>query len=205
VAVHDPLRRRDGPRRPGAHRPEVTFLVGENGSGKSTVVEAIPRPPGLTRVGGRARKYGNTGTKRRWAGHPAGPDPCGREDGWRLADPGVKGTSSGQRPRSGWLRWCRACPATGAKTSPSRATARGSASSSSRCPRAGLYLMDEPEAALSFISCLHLVALMHELGDSGAQVICAHPLPGSGCHPRCRHHRTRDHGFRHAEWPSWTW
>jgi hypothetical protein len=37
----------------------------------------------------------------------------------------------------------------------------------------GLYLMDEPEAALSFTSCLRLVALMHELGQSGAQVICA--------------------------------
>jgi predicted ATPase len=29
---------------------------------------------------------------------------------------------------------------------------------------AGLYLMDEPEAALSFSSCLRLVALMRELG-----------------------------------------
>jgi predicted ATPase len=41
----------------------------------------------------------------------------------------------------------------------------------------GLYLMDEPEAALSFTSCLRLVALMHELGNSGAQVICATHSP----------------------------
>jgi predicted ATPase len=39
----------------------------------------------------------------------------------------------------------------------------------------GLYLMDEPEAALSFRSCLHLIALMHQLGETGAQVICATP------------------------------
>lgn len=37
----------------------------------------------------------------------------------------------------------------------------------------GLYLMDEPEAALSFTSCPRLVGLMHRLGQSGAQVICA--------------------------------
>jgi len=41
----------------------------------------------------------------------------------------------------------------------------------------GLYLMDEPEAALSFRSCLELVALMHELGRGGAQVICATHSP----------------------------
>jgi ABC-type Mn2+/Zn2+ transport system ATPase subunit len=37
----------------------------------------------------------------------------------------------------------------------------------------GLYLMDEPEAALSFTSCLQLVALIQKLGQSGAQVVCA--------------------------------
>ena len=36
--------------------------------------------------------------------------------------------------------------------------------------------MDEPEAALSFTSCLRLVALIQQLGRSGAQVVCAtHP------------------------------
>jgi len=45
--------------------------------------------------------------------------------------------------------------------------------------------MDEPEAALSFTSCLQLVALMHQLGQSDAQVVCAtHPpilaaIPGA--------------------------
>ncbi|MFF4527889.1 AAA family ATPase [Streptomyces sp. NPDC001407] len=38
----------------------VTFLVGENGSGKSTIVEAIAEAYGLDGRGGRAgRKYGN--------------------------------------------------------------------------------------------------------------------------------------------------
>src|SRR5215469_3699491 len=41
-------------------RAAVTFLVGENGSGKSTIVEAISEGYGLDARGGRAgRKYGN--------------------------------------------------------------------------------------------------------------------------------------------------
>ncbi|WP_269086673.1 hypothetical protein [Actinosynnema sp. ALI-1.44] len=31
----------------------------------------------------------------------------------------------------------------------------------------GFYVMDEPESALSATACLHLVALMHELGETG--------------------------------------
>src|SRR5216683_2716135 len=42
----------------------VTFLVGENGSGKSTVVEAVAEAFGLDARGGRAgRKYGNAREK----------------------------------------------------------------------------------------------------------------------------------------------
>jgi predicted ATPase len=37
--------------------------------------------------------------------------------------------------------------------------------------------MDEPEAALSFTSCLRLVALIQQLADSDAQVICATHSP----------------------------
>src|SRR6202000_3246821 len=45
-------------------RQPVTFLVGENGSGKSTVIEAIAEAYGLDARGGRAgRKYGNNRPK----------------------------------------------------------------------------------------------------------------------------------------------
>jgi predicted ATPase len=37
----------------------------------------------------------------------------------------------------------------------------------------GFYIMDEPESALSFTSCLQLVALMHQLATTRAQVLCA--------------------------------
>lgn len=41
----------------------------------------------------------------------------------------------------------------------------------------GPCLMDEPEAALSFQSCLRLMHLMYELGKLGAQIICATHSP----------------------------
>src|SRR5436309_2913492 len=41
----------------------------------------------------------------------------------------------------------------------------------------GFYILDEPEAALSFTSCLQLVSLMYQLGKSGAQVVCATHSP----------------------------
>lgn len=37
----------------------------------------------------------------------------------------------------------------------------------------GAYILDEPEAALSFTSCLQLIAKFSELGRAGSQIICA--------------------------------
>lgn len=54
----------------------------------------------------------------------------------------------------------------------------------------GLYVMDEPEAALSFSSCLHLVAVLHQLARSGAQIVCD-PLPHPGRDTRRRRRRGR--------------
>jgi predicted ATPase len=41
----------------------------------------------------------------------------------------------------------------------------------------GLYCLDEPEAALSFSAQLALIGLLHDLAQSGAQVLCATHSP----------------------------
>jgi predicted ATPase len=41
----------------------------------------------------------------------------------------------------------------------------------------GVYFLDEPEAALSFESCLGLVALLHQLSNEGSQVVVATHSP----------------------------
>ena len=41
----------------------------------------------------------------------------------------------------------------------------------------GFYLMDEPDAPLSFTACLGLVALLHDLAQAGSQAIVATHSP----------------------------
>ncbi len=41
----------------------------------------------------------------------------------------------------------------------------------------GLYLLDEPESALSFRSCLALMATLHDLAGTGSQIICSTHSP----------------------------
>jgi predicted ATPase len=64
----------------------------------------------------------------------------------------------------------------------------------------GLYVMDEPEAALSFTSCLRLVKLMHDLGRSGAQVVCATHSPILASTPDATILEVGDHGIRPVDW-----
>jgi predicted ATPase len=64
----------------------------------------------------------------------------------------------------------------------------------------GFYVMDEPEAALSFTSCLQLVALMYQLGQSGAQVVCATHSPILAATPGAEIIEVGEHGLRRVDW-----
>jgi predicted ATPase len=64
----------------------------------------------------------------------------------------------------------------------------------------GFYVMDEPEAALSFTSCLHLVSLMHQFGQTGAQVVCATHSPILAATPGADIIEVGEHGFRRTKW-----
>jgi predicted ATPase len=180
----------------------VTFLVGENGSGKSTLVEAIAEAAGLDAQGGRAgRKYGNNREK----------TPLGTVMRLGLTREGAKMRTGPRTKRKGYFLRAE--------------TAFGFAEVVSGMPgyweddlseqshgegfmvifdamfrEPGLYLMDEPEAALSFSSCLSLVGLMHQLGDLGAQVICATHSPVLAATPGADIIEVGDHGFRRSEW-----
>ncbi|WP_061293059.1 AAA family ATPase [Herbidospora cretacea] len=64
----------------------------------------------------------------------------------------------------------------------------------------GLYLMDEPEAALSFHSCLRLAGLMHRVAGEGGQIICATHSPVLTGLPGAEIVELGDHGARVGEW-----
>ena len=180
----------------------VTFLVGENGSGKSTLVEAIAEAFGLDARGGRAgRKYGNN----------RGKTPLGTVLRLDLTREGARMKSGSRAKQHGYFLRAETTfglaevvsgmPGYWAENLDEQSHGEGFLvifDAMFRQP--GLYLMDEPEAALSFRSCLHLVALMHQLGQTGAQVICATHSPILASLPDADIIEIGDHGYRRTEW-----
>jgi predicted ATPase len=65
----------------------------------------------------------------------------------------------------------------------------------------GVYFMDEPEAALSFQSCLGLVALLAQMREEGSQVIVATHSPLLMSLPGAHLLEVGEWGIR--ELPSW--
>jgi predicted ATPase len=180
----------------------VTFLVGENGSGKSTLVEAIAEAFGLDARGGRAgRKYGNNRDK----------TPLGQVLRLGLTREGAK-MKTGPRSRQkgyflraettfGFAEVVSGMPGYWEQNLDELSHGEGFLvifKSMFNAP--GLYLMDEPEAALSFRSCLRLIALMHQLGETGAQVICATHSPLLASVPEADIIEVGDYGYRRAAW-----
>ncbi len=148
----------------------VTFFVGENGSGKSTFIEAIAIKAGFNPEGGTK----NFSSKHR----PSESDLAGA---LRLAR-GVK------RERSGFF--LRAETMFNVSTEAEAYAAYGWEKlhemshgeafmwvALNRCGNDGLYILDEPEAALSPQRQLALLARMHQLVLGGSQLIIATHSP----------------------------
>jgi predicted ATPase len=64
----------------------------------------------------------------------------------------------------------------------------------------GLYLMDEPESALSFSSCLRLLATMDALVEIGGQIICATHSPLLAALPGATIWELGEFGIRTSRW-----
>ncbi|KOX25525.1 ABC transporter [Saccharothrix sp. NRRL B-16348] len=180
----------------------VTFLVGENGSGKSTLVEAFAEAWGLDARGGRAgRKYVNDRPK----------TVLGDLLRWETTAAGARQKSGPRTKRRGYF--LRAETAFGFMEAVSGMRGYWEEDTSEMSHgegfltvlatmfrEPGFYLMDEPEAALSFTSCLRLVNLLHDLGESGAQVICATHSPVLAATPGADIVEVGDHGFGRTKW-----
>ncbi len=148
--------------------PGVTFLVGENGSGKSTVIEAVAEAYGLNPEGGsRNARYRSRVTE-----SPLGAvvrlvrTPGGRNDAYFLR----------AETMHGLYTYLEGLGADGDLHE--RSHGEGFLEVfDRRFRRPGFYVMDEPEAALSFTSTLSLLARLAELRDLGAQVLVATHSP----------------------------
>jgi predicted ATPase len=150
--------------------PGVTLLVGENGTGKSTIVEAVAMAFGLSAEGGSS---GATHSTRET-----------ESDLWTWLH--LERSAGGSR----WGFFLRAETMHGfysyLEDNPGRNDPQFHRLSHgesfleilrTRFDAPGLYCLDEPEAALSFSAQLALIGTMHELAAGGAQLLCATHSP----------------------------
>ncbi|MCW2777723.1 MAG: hypothetical protein JWN17_1448 [Frankiales bacterium] len=172
--------------------PGVTFLLGENGSGKSTVVEALAGAYGLNPEGGS-----------RGAQHRTRATESPLAEVLRLVrSPGRQASSYFLRAETmhGLYTYLEEHPG----RSPEPRFHEMSHGESflavlrERFDGYGFFLLDEPESALSFSSCLGLLALLQELRAAGAQVVCATHSPVLAALPGATLLELGDHGLRQA-------
>jgi predicted ATPase len=176
--------------------PRVTVVVGENGSGKSTFVEAVAA----------AWRSGLRSAVKHWGPEPAAEDA---DLHWTLS-------LRGERPRPDGGCFLRAEAMHGLFTAvdaagTSRTAFDGNLNTrshgeaflgylDSRVGERGLFLLDEPEAALSFPSCLRLMSLLAAVADAGSQVVLATHSPVLAAFPGAAILEFGEHGIRTARW-----
>lgn len=181
----------------------VTFLVGDNGSGKSTLVEAIAERFGLDSYGGRAgARAGRPNPTRTPLGEVLRLDTTAAGSRM-LGGPRLKKKGFFLRAETAFSMTENLGGVPGYWSDDTSTMSHGEgfvAVFRAMMNAPGFYVMDEPESALSFTTCLHLVALMHELGETGAQVICATHSPILAATPGADIIEIGEPGFRRTTW-----
>lgn len=174
-------------------QPGVTILAGENGSGKSTIVEMLAEACRLNPQGGSAGSGYRT----------------------RDSEPGIGRHLVVEREPgpSGWSYFLRADTMhdqySYLEANPGKTPDRFHEMSHgegflemlrTRVNQPGFYLMDEPDAPLSFTSSLGLVALLHDLAEAGSQLVVATHSPVVAAVPGASILELGDWGIRPTTW-----
>jgi predicted ATPase len=171
----------------------VTFLVGENGSGKSTIVEGVAQAFGLN------PERGSTGSQHATR---ATESPLGTS---LRIQRGLAASRWGFFLRAetmhGWYSYLEDNPG---KWDPRfHELSHGEsflAVLETRFDGGGLYCLDEPEAALSFSSTLALIAVLQRVVAAKGQVLCATHSPVLASLPGARILEVGDWGLRETTW-----
>jgi predicted ATPase len=173
----------------------VTFLVGENGSGKSTLVEALAQAVGLNAEGGSRAAMHST----RVSESPLG-------DALRvIRTPGRRVNSYFLRAETmhGLYTYLESLHESPDRDLHDRSHGEGFLELLERKFRGyGFFLMDEPEAPLSFSSTLRLVAHLDALQRGGGQVVVATHSPLLTSLPGATILELGAHGIRRTDWES---
>lgn len=153
----------------------VTLLVGENGTGKSTIVEAVATEFGLSAEGGSTSSLHSTWASESdlWRWIRLERSPGASKWGFFLRAETMHGFYS-------YLEELNSEPGVATSDPKFHELSHGEsflAILRTRFNSPGLYCLDEPEAAMSFSAQLALIGVMRDLSDSGAQLLCATHSP----------------------------
>lgn len=173
--------------------PGVTFLVGENGSGKSTVVEAVATAYGLSPEGGSTHSRHST---------RASESPLHQA---LVVRRGIGASRWGFFLRAetmhGWYTYVEELGGSGDPAFHELSHGESFlAVLESRFQSGGFFCLDEPEAALSFSSTLALIAVLHRVTADGGQVLCATHSPVLAAMPGARLLEVGPWGLRETTW-----
>ena len=168
----------------------VTFLVGENGSGKSTIVEAVAMAFGMSPEGGSTQGH-----------HSTRPTESPLSTVLRLQR-GLGASRWGFFLRAetmhGWYTYSEE------HAGPSfHEMSHGESFLEvlrARFDSPGFYCLDEPEAALSFSSTLALIGVLHDLAQGAGQVLCATHSPVLAALPGATILEVGEWGYRRTTW-----
>ncbi|MGI8646261.1 MAG: AAA family ATPase [Nocardioides sp.] len=173
----------------------VTLLVGENGSGKSTIVEGVAIAYGLSPEGG------STGSQ-----HSTRPTESALGEALvvrRGLGAGRWGFFLRAETMHGWYSYIEERPNPRNPDPRFHELSHGEsflAVLETRFDSPGFYCLDEPEAALSFSSTLGLIAVLQRLVAAGGQVLCATHSPVLASLPGARILEVGDWGLRETSW-----
>jgi predicted ATPase len=175
----------------------ATILVGENGSGKSTLVEGIALAFGLSAEGGS-----------RSAAHSTRPSESGLHDHLLLRrhwGSSRNGYFLRAETMHSFFTYLEQNPRSSGPAEPRfHEMSHGEsflALVGDRFRTAGLYLLDEPESALSLAGCVALVGALSELiAHGGSQVLLATHSPVLAALPGAQIYEVGPWGLRPRYW-----
>lgn len=190
--------------------PKVTYLIGENGSGKSSLLAAIAMAAGMNPEGGSSNyAFPTEGKEAEAYAFSQRAVHTGLADSVRL----VRG---GRRPRTDFFLRAEslfvastylerlggdALRCYGGRSLQEQSHGEGFlALMIHRFGANGFYLLDEPEAALSTQNCLTCLRRIHELVEEGSQFAIATHSPIILAYPDARIYQCTDSGLKPTEY-----
>jgi predicted ATPase len=179
--------------------PAVTYFIGENGSGKSTLIEALAVAVGLNAEGGSRNMAFSTAESQTALAEHLVVERQGRPhtDFFLRAESFFNVASHIDKLDEDPLGGRKVRESYGGKSLHSWSHGESFlATLTNRFGRAGLYLLDEPESALSFGGCLTLLRVISDLTTAGSQFVIATHSPVVLASPGALIYSLEDDGVR---------